>query len=318
MALFFLSRVVLKLDREYLSKNILPSLEYIVSRDKTPAVTTAVVGLYKQIADNGATITMISVDMLPSLVPLLSDRSFQSKQFEQFTQLTGYLLNKVVEARCQQYGIPSIDISDVSAFRDDPRSDIELDREIRNDSFAWGTGEQEKMNISGMNFPRDPYPERSISATVQHSSIQSIASADARIHDNTVPPSGGTLPPKGLAELLSSSSSSQFGTSAPAVNLFRPVVPSDLIPNQGSQVGTFHSYGSQNSNFSPSLPAYPHPATTIKSNDPFDFGFSDMSAGAGTAIVGHTHSIPLSGSSRNSVMQERSGDKEDPFAFLNS
>ena len=312
MALFFLSRVVLKLDREYLSKNILPSLEYIVSRDKTPAVTTAVVGLYKQIADNGATITMISVDMLPSLVPLLSDRSFQSKQFEQFTQLTGYLLNKVVEARCQQYGIPSIDISDVSAFRDDPRSDIS------NDSFARGTSEQEKMNISGINFPRNPYPEGSISATVQHSNIQSIASAEVRLHDYTVPPSGGKLPPKGLTEVLSSSSSSQYGTSAPAVNLFRPVVSGDFIPDQGSQVGTFHNYGSQNSNLSPSLPAYPHPATTIKSNDPFDFGFSDMSAGASTAIVGHTHSIPLSGSSRNSIMQDRSGDKEDPFAFLNS
>ena len=312
MALSFLARVVLKLDKDYVSKNILPSLEYIVNRDKTPVVTTAVLDLYKIIADKCTSTAMISRDILPSLVPLTSDKAFNAKQFEQTTRLTAYLLNKVVEFRCQQYGIPKISLSDVSSF-EEPPPDTAGSRGFSN-AAASTRSEKGFPHVTGSEFgPGIPsYTANSQPQYRQHD-IQALAVADIWQDDYTSP--SPTLPqaqdigasdaigrsmhtPTGLKDFgFNGHSLSQSISSLPMSLPSHPLQPAPGYASNVLKPQSFPMY------------AYP-PSSSSTPVDPFDFSNVDVRSSQGMHRLGSD--------SAKCYPEPSNAEKEDPFAFLNS
>ena len=306
MALSFLARVVLKLDKDYVSKNILPSLEYIVNRDKTPVVTTAVLDLYKTIADRCTSTAMISRDILPSLVPLTSDKAFNAKQFEQTTRLTAYLLNKVVEFRCQQYGIPKISLSDVSSFEEPPP-------DTTGRAAVNTRSEKGFSNVTGSEFGPSitSYTANSQPQYHQHD-IQALAVADIWQDDYTSP--SPTLPQAqdiGASDAIGRSMHTptglkDFGFNGHSLSQSISSLPMPLPSNP------LQSAPGYASNFvkPQSFPMNAYSSSSSTPVDPFDFSTVGKGSSQGTHRLGSD--------SAKCYPVPSNEEKEDPFAFLNS
>lgn len=95
-ALYFLSLVCSRLNRAYLAANILPSLKYITDNDKNPIVSMCVIGNYEAIAECVGP-EYIATSILPTIQPMLIDRSLNRQQFEQvLVNMQAYLYIVVV------------------------------------------------------------------------------------------------------------------------------------------------------------------------------------------------------------------------------
>ena len=81
-ALYFLSLISQRLDSAYIAKNILPSLKYITDHDKDPLVSMCVVGNYSSLAESVEP-QLIATSILPTIQPMLIDKSLSSSQFQQ-------------------------------------------------------------------------------------------------------------------------------------------------------------------------------------------------------------------------------------------
>jgi hypothetical protein len=80
--LYLMSLLCFRLDREFLRKNILPSLKWISARDKDPIVSMCIVGNYDAIADCVGP-DYIATEILPTIQPMLIDKTLNRQQFEQ-------------------------------------------------------------------------------------------------------------------------------------------------------------------------------------------------------------------------------------------
>ena len=80
-ALYFLSLIMKSVDNEYVVKNFLPSLKFILENEKAPEVTMSVLGVYKAAA-NSLGPEIIATTIVPAIEPMLVDRSLSLQQFE--------------------------------------------------------------------------------------------------------------------------------------------------------------------------------------------------------------------------------------------
>jgi hypothetical protein len=81
-ALYVISLLCHRLDDVYISKNILPSLKYILDHEKDPSVSLSVIGNYAALADT-VDPQIIATAILPTVQPLLIDKSMSAAQFQQ-------------------------------------------------------------------------------------------------------------------------------------------------------------------------------------------------------------------------------------------
>ena len=86
-ALYTLSLLMPRLDQAFVAANILPSLKYITETDKNPQVSVVVIGMYAGISDTLGT-DYIGSNILPTLLPLLSDKSLDAEQFKMILYVT--------------------------------------------------------------------------------------------------------------------------------------------------------------------------------------------------------------------------------------
>ena len=112
VALYFLSLIVHRLDKAYLAKNMLPSLKYITEHDKAPAVSMAVVGMYETMSETlGA--DYIATAILPSLTPLIVERSLDKAQFSLLSSLVLRLVKKIFDLRTNELSLPAVGMGGV-------------------------------------------------------------------------------------------------------------------------------------------------------------------------------------------------------------
>ena len=270
---------------------------------------------------------MISHDILPSLIPLMSENTFSSKQFEQFTRLTAYLLNKLVETRCQQYGIPTISLSDSSAFVE-PLSEASEESNssisTRYTNTAMNLGSHDRFSRSPNTAIRPgieihssslaTYSPDSSKSTSLQADAQALAASDIWREDSfavssvlsqpkrfsVTSASGGTEQTStGLKGFLSSSA--QQTQDLPRFNIAPTFQSTSTFPmSPPSHASTF---------------VQPKQFPTSNLVDPFDFGAPIPGAGSAHGVLRVGGRGP--DSFRNQPMQNN-GEKEDPFAFLNS
>ena len=109
VALYFISLISHRLDRHYILSNILPSLKYIKEKESDPIVSMCVVGNYETAAESvGA--EYIATQILPTIQPLLIDRSLNKQQFELTVSLVRRMLMKVITLRTSELGMPPINM----------------------------------------------------------------------------------------------------------------------------------------------------------------------------------------------------------------
>eukprot|EP00981_Chlorochromonas_danica_P003586 scaffold662_cov281-Ochromonas_danica.AAC.1 len=110
-ALFVMSLFTHKLDQKYIAANILPSLKYITDNDRTPMVAMHVVGCYETIADAlGA--EYIASFVLPSVLPMLVEKTMSKAQFETVVDLVKSLLRRITDIRTKELAMESISFAE--------------------------------------------------------------------------------------------------------------------------------------------------------------------------------------------------------------
>jgi hypothetical protein len=78
-------------DSDYVIKNFLPSLKFILENDKAPEISMCVLGVYKAAANSlGADI--IASTIVPAIEPMLMDRGLNFQQFELVLHLVQVIL----------------------------------------------------------------------------------------------------------------------------------------------------------------------------------------------------------------------------------
>lgn len=106
-ALYAVSLVVRKLDKQYVVDNILPSLKYITDHDRSSTVSLHVVGCYEAISDSVGP-EYIASSVLPAILPYLADKSFDRRSFETIVRLAKTLLRKITDVRCQELNVTPV------------------------------------------------------------------------------------------------------------------------------------------------------------------------------------------------------------------
>jgi hypothetical protein len=86
LALYFISLVCHRLESVYIAKNILPSLKYITDHDKDPVVSMCVIGNYGSLSECVDS-QLIASAILPTIQPMLIDKSLNTLQFKQVCRL---------------------------------------------------------------------------------------------------------------------------------------------------------------------------------------------------------------------------------------
>lgn len=127
-ALYVLSLISSRLDKNYLIQNILPTLKYITDHDKNPIVSMCVIGNYDVITDIlGPDYTAKSV--VSQIAPMLMDRTLDRKQFEVASYLLKSVLAKVYEFRSNELGIVNKSGNKVNIFdtSDDKMAGSDID-----------------------------------------------------------------------------------------------------------------------------------------------------------------------------------------------
>lgn len=98
LALYFLSLVNSRIDKTYLGKFILPSLQYIIDNEKNPLVSMSVIGNY-EVMSLSVGAEYIATQILPTIQPLLIDRSLNKQQFQLVVCLVRTLISIVLKKR---------------------------------------------------------------------------------------------------------------------------------------------------------------------------------------------------------------------------
>ena len=117
-ALFFMALVSSALDDEYLTKNFVPSLSYILQNDRTSMVTMCVLGVYRAMASTGP--DSIANAVLPALAPLLAEKNLNASQFEILVHTYYTMTKKLISLRTNQLGVDMIgpEIADTKIISD--------------------------------------------------------------------------------------------------------------------------------------------------------------------------------------------------------
>jgi hypothetical protein len=102
-----LSLFAKKIDKNYIIANILPSLKYIMENDRIPSISMAVVGCYQAFSDSLGP-DYISTAVLPTILPILIDKSLDRKQFETIVDLVKRLLRKLTERRTADFNMDPV------------------------------------------------------------------------------------------------------------------------------------------------------------------------------------------------------------------
>ena len=111
-ALYFLSCATPRLDKTYLSKNLVPSLKYIAEHDHSPAVTMCIIGTFQSMtAALGA--DLVASTVLPVILPMLTDKALSPSQFQMIVGLTKSLLREILDQRTTELGLPKVDLGAV-------------------------------------------------------------------------------------------------------------------------------------------------------------------------------------------------------------
>jgi hypothetical protein len=113
-ALFALSFFFPKINKDYTIANILPSLKYIIDHDRLPAVSMAVVGCYQSLSDSLGP-EYIASAILPTILPLVVDRSMDRRQFETLVDLVKSLMKKMTDRRVVELNAKEISFGEVVA-----------------------------------------------------------------------------------------------------------------------------------------------------------------------------------------------------------
>lgn len=103
-ALYALSLLVGKIEKQYVVDNILPSLKYITETERNATMAMHVVGTYEAISD-GVGPEYIASAVLPAVLPFLADRSVDRRSFETITSLVKTLLKKLCDPRTAELGM---------------------------------------------------------------------------------------------------------------------------------------------------------------------------------------------------------------------
>eukprot|EP01042_Synura_sphagnicola_P029258 gene29258-37745_t len=106
-ALYALSLLVRKLDKQYIVDNILPSLKYITDNDRSSLVTLHVVGCYECISDSVGP-EYIASAVLPVILPFMADKTFDRRSFETIVRLVRTLLLKITNVRSMELNMSPI------------------------------------------------------------------------------------------------------------------------------------------------------------------------------------------------------------------
>ena len=116
--LFFMALVSQALEDEYLTKNFVPSLAYIIQNDRTSMVTMCVLGVYRAMASTG--LDSIANAVLPALAPLLAEKNLNASQFEILVHTYYTMTKKLISMRTNQLGISMIgpEIADSKVITD--------------------------------------------------------------------------------------------------------------------------------------------------------------------------------------------------------
>ena len=121
LALYFLSLAVAsgRLDKTYLAKNLLPSLKYITEHDKSPSVSMCVAGVYEAMSDSLGP-EYIATAILPTLAPMLVERSLDKAQFSLLAQLVLRLTKRTLDMRTRELALPDIVMTGIDHTPCDP------------------------------------------------------------------------------------------------------------------------------------------------------------------------------------------------------
>lgn len=210
-ALAFIGQIVKRLDKEYIARNILPSLDYILQADKNPSVTAAVIGVYKLIVDVSS-LQCLCKDVLPSLLPLLADRAISVRQYDMVIRFVAYLLNRVNIERSEQLNTSPIALSSITSFEDNlldvflPSKNVtKIDRSVRVPSSMPSMSMQQQSVVPHIVQSSPPFTASTNANDRLQNDISALASAD--IWSNNEPTYVSTYNSNGSGDYTSSSTS---------------------------------------------------------------------------------------------------------------
>ena len=221
LALYFLSFVCSRLDRAYLAKNFLPSLKYISDNEKNPNVSMCVIGLYDNIADCLGP-EYVATSILPTIQPMLIDRSLNKTQFLQVSNLVKMMLSRVLKMRSEELGLPPVNIgidgsSQADYFSAAKFTIQQLKSKENEDSVSPSSSFAMSSLSTALPPPPPSTPAPSLPPTLTSSSTSSLLSNSSI----PAPPSYSVPPPTSYnSSLPLSSSSTKTTTSDLDVNDF--------------------------------------------------------------------------------------------------
>jgi hypothetical protein len=288
-SLFILSLLSAKIDKTYSVANILPSLKYIIDNDRIPAVSMAVIGCYKSFSDSLGP-EYISSSVLPTILPLLVDRSLDRKQFETIVDLSKNLLGKMTEKRSVElnidrvsWGERPVDNSTVDPFAlakqlmNSTRSMLQHQREAFNQKIADAPPplppvpppplpEEHRQAVAsfGLPPPPPPVPPPPVSPNFKSNAMKSgfsVPDYSMSTSSSTSFPSSTVFP---STSSLNSSTNAPFSTGIP----LQPLDSQPLQPVSSSASSSNSSSGktSRFSWFSSSQNAQPKSSSTTSSS----------------------------------------------------
>jgi len=220
LSLYFLSLICSRLDRAYLAKNFLPSLKYISDHEKNPNVSMCVIGLYDIMADCLGP-EYVATSILPTIQPLLIDRSLSKTQFLQVANLVKMMLSRVLKMRADELCVPQINIG--------------MDSTEQGDYFSAA-----KYTIQQLKAK-----ESEDLASPSSFSTSSLSSSLPPPPPSTPAPS---LPPTLMASKSATSTTSSFSSSIPA-----PPSYSAAPPSYNAPIATYNNSTSNTSSASTNL-----------------------------------------------------------------
>mmetsp|Transcript_8941 Transcript_8941/g.13432 ORF Transcript_8941/g.13432 Transcript_8941/m.13432 type:complete len:1031 (-) Transcript_8941:98-3190(-) len=299
-ALYLLSVTASRFDRNFVTKNIFPSLKHILEKAPPPQVSMACVGVYsamQPLVNSDSLCTAV----LPVLVPILADRTLNREQFELLTNRILFFQQLVLTDRTNEYSIPEIRV---------------WNNQKPKGYFFKEDADKAKGINSGMITPQAPPPP----PPAPHSSSNSTApppvpSKPPPAVPSSAPPSVPNKPPS-VPSKPPSVPSSAPSSSPPPVPQKPPSIPATAAPSvppklpaappvpeaatSGSSLASFFSSSSSAATTQstaaytpPSVPS-PAPATA---NDPNDIDIDDFMSSFKKSSNTSTSATTTSGSS---------------------
>ena len=319
LALYFLSLVANKLDKQYILANILPSLKYIKERESDSTVAMCVVGNFEVIAECVGP-EYIASQILPTIQPLIVDRSLNKQQFEITVGLVKTLLAKVINVRASELGLPpaNFGVDSFSSSGDPFAGAKELlalaqkkNQIVANTGVVNYDGSILKPSSSSNLFAEPPLPPSTPAPSNLPFSPNTTTKFDSIVKSNPNPIFAPSIVHAATNSLNAKKTDLDiFSYSHNGEKLPLPLEKS-IIPST-PQTQSYSSYSQP-----VSLPAYSIPLPYIQ---PLPQAYGGVGSNLSANIGGMNNSyIPPSLPHQQSVMMNSNNSaKKDPFDFLDS